>query len=107
MTTLLISHPASLEHLTPPGHPERVDRIKAVNAILANRHFAELKRIEAPLGADDDISRAHPDDYIRTIRSAVPDEGFEQIDVDTVMSPGSLEAALRGVGAGIAGVDAV
>ena len=32
MTTLLLSHPASLDHLTPPGHPERPDRIRAVTA---------------------------------------------------------------------------
>lgn len=107
MTTLLISHPASLEHATPPGHPERAERIRAVNAILASRHFADLQRAEAPLAGDDDISRAHADDYIRMIRQAAPDDGFEHIDVDTVMSPGTLEAALRGAGAAIAGVDAV
>ncbi|CAN5277889.1 histone deacetylase family protein [soil metagenome] len=107
MTTLLLSHPACLAHITPPGHPERVGRIKAVTKILGHSHFAGLKRAEAPLGSDDDIARAHADDYIQTIRAAAPDEGFSQIDVDTVMSPGTLEAALRGVGAGIAGVDAV
>ena len=44
MTTLLLSHPASLEHLTPPGHPERPDRIRAVNQVLAEARFDQLAR---------------------------------------------------------------
>jgi len=28
MSTLLITHPACLDHLTPPGHPERPDRLR-------------------------------------------------------------------------------
>jgi acetoin utilization deacetylase AcuC-like enzyme len=109
MTTRLITHPASLEHVTPPGHPERADRLRAINKILAHRHFAELDRKEAPRGEDDDIARAHTEDYIRQIRAASPDPDQEwaRLDPDTWMSPGSLEAALRGVGAAVAGVDAV
>ena len=34
MATLLLSHPASLDHLVTPGHPERPDRIRAVNEVL-------------------------------------------------------------------------
>ncbi len=109
MTTRLLSHPASLQHLTPPGHPERVDRLRAVNKLLAHSHFSDLDRKEAPLASDDDLALAHTEDYIRSIRLAAPDpdEEFEQLDPDTWMSPGSLEAVLRGAGAAIAGVDAV
>ena len=109
MATRLLTHPACLEHVTPPGHPERVDRLKAINKVLAHPHFAELDRKEAPLGSDEDIARAHSEDYIRHIRSSVPDpdQEWEQLDPDTWMSPGSLAAALRGVGAAVAGVDAV
>ena len=107
MTTLLIHHHASLEHENPPGHPERVDRIKAVNQILSHSHFKPLKRKQAPLVRDEDIIRAHPDGYLAQIREASPEEGFAQIDMDTFMSPGTLEAALRGAGAATAAVDAV
>jgi acetoin utilization deacetylase AcuC-like enzyme len=107
MTTLLITHPASLNHITPPGHPERVDRIRAINQILAAPHFRELKRAEAPLGRDEDILRAHSMDHLRHIRSMAPEQDVEYLDPDTVMSPGSLEAALRAVGAATAAVDAV
>ena len=107
MTTLLIHHHASLEHENPPGHPERVDRIKAINQILSHSHFKALKRKQAPLCRDEDIVRVHPDGYLAQIREASPEDGFAQIDMDTFMSPGSLEAALRGAGAAVAAVDAV
>jgi len=37
MTTLLVTHPAGLNHITPAGHPERPDRLRAVARALANR----------------------------------------------------------------------
>jgi len=107
MTTLLFTHPSSLRHVTPHGHPERIDRLKAVNQILASDHFRDLARREAPQGRDEDILRAHAYEHLERIRAMSPAEGFEYLDSDTVMSQGSLEAALRAVGAATAGVDAV
>ena len=107
MDTVLYTHPASLNHLTPEGHPERVDRIKAINRILEVPHFAALKRQLAPLGKDEDILRAHASEHLRHIRSMSPEDGVEYVDPDTVMSPGSLESALRAVGAATAAVDSV
>lgn len=107
MTTLLLSHPASLAHETPEGHPERVDRIRAVNRILAHGHFAGLLRREAPPGTAEAILRAHAPEHLERVRALAPAEGFEYLDSDTVMSPGTLEAALRAVGAATAAVDAV
>jgi acetoin utilization deacetylase AcuC-like enzyme len=107
MTTLLFTHPASLRHVTPDGHPERIDRIKAVNQILGSEHFRALARREAPLGRDEDILRAHAYEHLERVRAMAPAEGFEYLDPDTPMSPGTLEAALRGVGAATAAVDAV
>jgi acetoin utilization deacetylase AcuC-like enzyme len=107
MTTLLYTHQASLLHLTPEGHPERVDRIKAVNQILASEHFRELARREAPRGRDEDILLAHAYEHLERVRALSPVEAFEYLDADTVMSSGSLEAALRAVGAATAAVDAV
>ncbi len=107
MTTLLLHHHSSLAHENPPGHPERVDRIKAINQILSHAHFKPLRRKQAPLAHDEDIMRAHPDGYLKQIREIAPDEGYAQIDMDTFMSPGTLDAALRGAGAAVAAVDAV
>jgi acetoin utilization deacetylase AcuC-like enzyme len=107
MTTLLFTHEACHRHLTPDGHPERVDRIRSVERILAGPLFADLVRREAPLGRDEDILHAHAADHLERIRAMAPSEGLEYLDPDTVMSPGSLEAALRAVGAATAAVDAV
>ena len=52
MTTALISHSDCLAHVNPPGHPERVDRLRAVNATLEAEGFAYLVRIDAPLADD-------------------------------------------------------
>jgi acetoin utilization deacetylase AcuC-like enzyme len=107
MTTLLFTHPASLGHVTPEGHPERIDRIRAVEQILGSQHFRDLARREAPLGRDEDILLAHAYEHLERVRALSPAEGFEYLDPDTVMSSGSLEAALRAVGAATAAVDAV
>jgi acetoin utilization deacetylase AcuC-like enzyme len=93
--------------VTPEGHPERIDRIRAVNQILASAHFRDLVRREAPLGRDEDILRAHAYEHLERVRAMSPTEGFEYLDPDTAMSPGTLEAALRAVGAATAAVDAV
>ena len=66
-----------------------------------------VERLDAPLGADTDVLRCHPARYLARVRSAVPDAGFVQMDGDTYLSPGSLDAALRAVGGVCAGVDAV
>lgn len=104
MTTLLFSHPAAAAHLTPQGHPEQVARHKAVLAALEG---LDLERRDAPVAADADILRCHLQRHLDRIRAAGPENGFNMLDADTYMSPGSLEAALRGVGAACAAVDAV
>src|ERR1044071_1755356 len=107
MTTLLITHPASLNHLNGPGHPERPDRIRAIESILEQEKFQTLVREQAPMGELETAALCHPMDYIVEIRNASPKEGMVQIDADTSMSPGTFEAALRAVGAATRAVDEV
>ncbi len=107
MGTLFLTHEAGLDHVTPPGHPERVERLEAVQKALAGPDFAGLQRRDPPLAADADLLRAHPQSYLDRIRAAVPDEGWAQLDADTFMSPGSLDAACRAAGGVCAAVDAV
>ncbi|WP_293573556.1 histone deacetylase family protein [Phaeobacter sp.] len=104
MTTALITHADCLHHLTPEGHPERVARLEHILAALED---LELSRVTAPLAADDDLLRCHPAAYIADLRQALPDQGWAQIDADTYLSPGSLTAAFRAVGAALRGVDLV
>ena len=107
MSTLLISHPACLLHLTPAGHPERPDRLRAVEAALEAEKFQMLARVEAPRAPLETIALCHPMDYIEALRDATPEEGLVQLDADTSMSPGSFEAALRAAGGAIHAVDEV
>ena len=107
MSTLVFSHPASLAHVTPDGHPERIDRIRAVHDVLRSPHFKSIVNREAPLGREEDIIRVHTEEHYQRILSAAPEHGFEYLDSDTVMSPGTLAAALRAVGGATAAVDAV
>jgi acetoin utilization deacetylase AcuC-like enzyme len=107
MSTLLLSHPACLEHLTPAGHPERPDRLRAVEQALEDEKFQTLAREEAPMAPAEIVALCHPMDYVEAIRNASPDEGMVALDADTSMSPGSLEAALRAVGGGVKAVDEV
>lgn len=107
MTTLLLTHPACLNHATPPGHPERADRLRAINQVLAADRFNPLVRGEAPEGNLDLATLCHNDHYIEEIRHLAPSNGVVYIDGDTSMSPGTWEAVMRGVGGAVAATDAV
>jgi acetoin utilization deacetylase AcuC-like enzyme len=107
MPTLLLTHPACLDHVTPLGHPERPDRLRAIERILEHERFATLARAEAPAAALETIALCHPVDYIEQIREATPREGLAHLDADTSMSPGSFEAALRAAGGAVRAIDEV
>ncbi|WP_170349646.1 histone deacetylase family protein [Ruegeria atlantica] len=104
MKTALLTHADCLEHVTPDGHPERVARLEHILHALES---LDLNRVTAPLAADDDLLRIHPESYIRDVRKMRPAEGFAQIDGDTFMSPSSVDAAYRAAGAVVRAVDMV
>ena len=107
MATLLLTHAAALAHDTGPGHPERPDRIRTVKRALAAEPFADLERRPAPETSLDAIARAHPRAWVDALLAAGPRDGYARIDADTILSPGTMEAALRGAGAAVAAADAV
>ncbi len=107
MTTRLYTHPACLEHDTGPAHPERPERLRAVLRALDDRAFAELERHEAPRASREQLLHVHAEQYDEELFSAVPESGHAFLDADTVISPGSGEAAVRAAGAVCAAVDAV
>lgn len=107
METLLVTHPACLDHETPPGHPECPDRLRAVLRALEAEEFALLQRVNAPEATIEQIERVHPAIHVETILNGAPTEGFRRIDADTALSPGSVEAALRAAGAVVYAVDEV
>lgn len=107
MTTGLWTHEAFSDHVNPPGHPEQVARLAYVERALSAPHFDRLKRFKAPLAEDAAILHCHPQSHIDRIVASEPESGWYQMDADTHMSNGSVQAAYRAVGGSIAAVDAV
>ncbi|MBR1217890.1 histone deacetylase family protein [Bradyrhizobium sp. U87765 SZCCT0131] len=107
MSTLLITHPACIDHVVPPGHPERPDRMRAIEQALSPDAFNALIRTEAPIGEIDHVLLCHNEHYVNELHHISPAEGLVYIDGDTSMSPGTWEAAMRCVGGATAAVDAV
>lgn len=111
MSTLLVTHPCFVNHDTGPGHPERPDRMRAIDKVMRHDLFLPLVREDAPWRDDveEAIVRVHPQGYLDQIKSSRPAEGEEgvRLDPDTVLSPGSWEPAMRAVGAGLLAVDKV
>jgi acetoin utilization deacetylase AcuC-like enzyme len=107
MATVYFTHSAALQHVTPPGHPERVARIEAIYAALRDADFAGLDRRQAPLADEAEVLRCHPATYLEKVKRARPADGWAQLDGDTFMSPGSFATALHAIGGVNAAVDAV
>lgn len=107
MTTILYENPIFLEHQVPEGHPERPDRLRALNLALEHERFAPLKRLKAPQGNEDLVLLAHPEEHLRAVMAVIPEEGINSFEADTHASPASLPAALTGIGGAVAAVDAV
>ncbi len=107
MVTRLYSHPIYLEHITPPGHPERPDRLRAIERVLDDEKFSALDRVEAPEGDPATILYAHPETFVERVRASIPETGIQRIDADTTASPKSWQAAITAIGAANAAVDDV
>lgn len=108
MTTALFSTSKGLRHDVPQGHPEQPDRLRAVARGLEG---LVLDRRDAPLAAREDLLRCHPETHLAALEAASAEATRQQtvlqLDADTWMSPGTLEAALRAAGGVCAAVDLV
>ncbi len=103
--TTIYWHPSSQTHDTGPGHPERIARADALMELLASDEFKDIPQKQAPAATREQLLAAHPESYIQSIEEALPESGYAGIDGDTILSPGSLEAALHSAGAACAGID--
>ncbi len=97
---LYFSHPACLEHDPRqglPGHPEQPERLRAIEAALAERDWLGWERREAPRAGEEELTLAHPRQHVEAIRELCR-SGGGAIDVDTFAGESSWEAALRAAG---------
>ncbi|HEX2566133.1 MAG TPA: histone deacetylase family protein [Burkholderiales bacterium] len=108
MSTAFVTHPDCLRHDMGAHHPERPERLGAIeDQLIASGVAQYLVRHEAPLATDEQLARVHPLEYVRAVRQAAPRQGTVHLDPDTAMNPHTLDAALRAAGAGILAVDLV
>jgi acetoin utilization deacetylase AcuC-like enzyme len=99
-----LRHPSSLEHDTGPGHPERAERIQAIEAAFEPDRLGWTVR-GAPSATEEQVLRVHPPAYVERVREMSARSAA--FDLDTPTSPGSYEAALRAAGGACALVDAL
>jgi len=108
MPTALITHSVCVQHEISSGHPECPERIDAIISQLKQQELYDgLIHSEAPVASSEQLMLAHPESYIEMLRAHSPSSGTAQLDADTAMNPFSLQAALRGAGAGILAVDKI
>ena len=107
MSVLIYTHPSSHDHVTPPGHPERVARIETLDSLLASPHYSDWPRGDVPAADDTALKRAHTSAYVDSIVAESPEKGWVSLDADTHMGPKTLSAARHAAGSNMAAVEAV
>ncbi len=104
----MFTHPAALGHDTGRHHPESADRVRSVLKMLDRPEFEGVLRKTAPVAPVAALLAAHTKVHVESILAMqpAPKRPF-YIDGDTVVSSGSVDAALRAAGGAMAAVDAV
>jgi acetoin utilization deacetylase AcuC-like enzyme len=100
---LLAQDALFLSHVSPPGHPERPERLLAVQAGLeraATRLHATYTALPACDATDDELARVHEAQYIESLGHLAGQSGY--LDSDTFISAGSVPAARRAAGSALA-----
>jgi acetoin utilization deacetylase AcuC-like enzyme len=101
----VLTHAACFAHDTGPGHVEAPARLGAVVTALRD-HVPGIAWLESPRATRGQLLRVHEPLLLHAVLDTAPDHRV-QLDPDTVLSPGSPEAALRAAGAVVAAVDMV
>jgi acetoin utilization deacetylase AcuC-like enzyme len=108
VTVAFISHPDCLLHEPGPEHPERAERLAAIeDRLLVQRLDMLVTHYEAPLATREQLLRVHSAEHLETLQRLSPAQGFAAIDEDTAMNPHTLKAAHRAAGAAVLATDLV
>ncbi len=94
-----LEHPSSLRHDT-GTHPECAARMQSIERELSARDWLGFERMESPEVDRAVLEAVHPSHYIESIeRACTSGGGF--LDMDTVVSRDSFEAALHAAGGAV------
>ena len=100
---ILVTSPRFDAHVTPPGHPERMERAHVFDAVAA-RWIERGGRSTAPRAARrEELARVHGEDYLDEIAATAG--RAVMLDADTFTSPETHEIARLAAGAAIVAVD--
>jgi acetoin utilization deacetylase AcuC-like enzyme len=103
--TLWLRHDSSLAHDI-PGHPERPERIRALEDEMARNGWFGASLLEAPPVARELLTAVHPEPYVAGIESLCANGGGF-LDADTAAVASTWEAALRAAGGAVSLVDSL
>src|SRR5438105_2738454 len=119
MTTALIYDPIFLEHLTPPKHPERPQRLEMAIKVLEALDWLQrdgLVQIPPREATEDELAAVHDRAYIRQIKEVAEEVAREAqqggrktrfFATDTYISAQSYAAAIKAAGAPLTAIDAI
>jgi len=105
--TGLITSDTYQNHNTGDGHPEKIDR---VTAVIDNFKKLDNKNLiwKKPTNFEKSLLiKTHSSNYINQVNQSFPQSGFNFLDGDTVVSPGSKDATKDAVGSIITAIDGV
>ncbi len=106
--TGFVFHQHYLDHDTGPGHPERPDRLRAIETHLTTTGlWNKLHHLIIDRAKEEWILKVHASKHLKFIRDAC-ERGMEVLDEgDTHACPSSFDVALLAVGGVLAAVDNV
>jgi acetoin utilization deacetylase AcuC-like enzyme len=105
--TSLITSDTYQNHNTGDGHPEKIDR---VTAVIDNFKKLDNKNLiwKKPIKFENSLLiKTHTSNYINQVNKSFPKNGYNFLDGDTIVSPGSKDASRDAVGSIIAAIDGV
>src|SRR3954464_8338882 len=105
MSVTLFTSPRFADHLTPPGHPERVERFEVMQAIASEFRKAAGDVREPRTATREEVQRVHHADYVGLIQETAG--RATALDADTFTSPDTYAVACLAAGAAISAVDFV
>lgn len=107
MKTAFLSHPHFKDHRNGPGHPERPERLVAINEILKEQKLWDsLLHLDFEAATEEQLLLCHTPQVVERVRSLAL-AGGGSVDGDTHVAPVSYDVARLAVGAGMRAVQAV
>ena len=107
MKTGFITSDTYQNHNTGDGHPEKIDR---VTVVIDNFKKLDNKKLiwKKPNKFENSfLIKTHTSNYIDQVNKSFPKKGYNFLDGDTIVSPGSKDASKDAVGSIITAIDGV